>query len=205
MVGAGLVRRRRVEGLALEPILPVRLDLPEQLVVPEAAIVFVLDNSGSMAGSVLGSARSQQQIANQAAALAIRSLDERDLIGVISFNSNARLVLPLAKNERPEHAASAVESISSGGTNLEPALQLAFEQLKDVEAKLRHVIVLSDGRSRNEELLPDLAGEMFEEGSASRRSPSETGRTWRRCARSPTGVAAPSTTSSIPASCRASS
>ncbi len=153
------------KGSPLEPILPVKLDLPEQLVVPEAAIVFVLDNSGSMAGSVLGSSRSQQQIANEAASLAIKSLDARDLVGVVSFNSRANLVLPLAPNEDPERAAAAVASISSGGgTNLRPALELAYEQLSRVEAKLRHVIVLSDGRSRDEQLLPDLAAEMFDEG-----------------------------------------
>ncbi|MEZ6244240.1 MAG: VWA domain-containing protein [Phycisphaerales bacterium] len=153
------------KGSPLEPILPVKLDLPEQLVVPEAAIVFVLDNSGSMAGSVLGSARSQQQIANEAAALAIRSLDARDLVGVVTFNSSANLVLPLAKNTEPERAVSAVESISSGGgTNLVPALEMAFKQLVNVDAKLRHVIVLSDGRSRDEQILPELAQEMYDEG-----------------------------------------
>ncbi len=153
------------KGSAIEPILPVRLDLPDQLVVPEAAIVFVLDSSGSMGGSVLGSARSQQQIANEAAALAVGSLDSKDLVGVISFNNRARLVVPLRENTDPDSTVAAIRSIASGGgTNLGPAMQLAREQLSGVEAKLRHVIVLSDGRSQNETALAPLAAQMFDEG-----------------------------------------
>jgi hypothetical protein len=68
-------------GSALEPILPVKLDLPEKLVTPEAAIVIVLDNSGSMRRGVLGSSRTQQEVANEAAARAIESLDPGDLVG----------------------------------------------------------------------------------------------------------------------------
>eukprot|EP00913_Durusdinium_trenchii_P006095 g5707.t1 len=152
-------------GSAIEPILPVRLDLPEQLVVPEAAIVFVLDSSGSMGGSVLGSSRSQQQIANEAAAMAVETLDTRDLVGVIAFNNSARLVVPLRENTDPDATVAAIRSIGSGGgTNLGPALELAREQLSGVEAKLRHVIVLSDGRSQNEHLLPDQAARMFDDG-----------------------------------------
>ena len=153
------------KGSAIEPILPVKLDLPEQLVVPEAAIVFVLDRSGSMGGSVMGSARSQQQIANEAAALAVGTLDAKDLVGVVSFSSRPNLVVPLRENTDPDATVAAIRSISSGGgTNLGPALEMAREQLTGVEAKLRHVIVLSDGRSQNAEGLPALAARMFDEG-----------------------------------------
>lgn len=153
------------KGSAIEPILPVKLDLPEQLVVPEAAIVFVLDRSGSMGGSVLGSARSQQQIANEAAALAVSTLDAKDLVGVISFSNRPSLVVPLRENTDPDSTVAAIRSISSGGgTNLGPALEMAREQLSGVEAKLRHVIVLSDGRSQNEGALPSMAARMFDEG-----------------------------------------
>jgi len=153
------------KGSPIEPILPVNLDLPEQLVVPEAAIVFVLDSSGSMGGSVMGSARSQQQIANEAAAMAAKTLDAKDLVGVISFANRPRLVVPLGEHTDPELTVAAIRSISSGGgTNLGPALQLAREQLSGVEAKLRHVIVLSDGQSQNPEALPPLAAQMFDEG-----------------------------------------
>lgn len=149
------------KGTPVEPILPVRLDLPESLVTPEAAIVFVIDASGSMSGSVLGSARSQQDIANEATALAIRSLDKKDLVGVIAFDNMHRVVVPLGPNEDPEAAGARVRSIApGGGTRLGPALAEARSQLNRVEAKIKHVIVLSDGRSQEAEMLPALAQSM---------------------------------------------
>ncbi|MEQ8850370.1 MAG: VWA domain-containing protein [Phycisphaerales bacterium] len=153
------------KGTLIEPILPVALDIPDKLLVPEAAVVFVLDKSGSMGRQVMGSARSQQSIANESAALAVDALDERDLIGVVSFNNSASLVVPLRENSEPERTQSAIRSIGSGGgTNLPPALRMAREQLQRVEAKIKHVIVLSDGQSQDAPSVPMIAEEMRREG-----------------------------------------
>ncbi|MBS0192351.1 MAG: VWA domain-containing protein [Phycisphaerales bacterium] len=149
----------------LEPVLPVLLDLPERLVEPEAAVIFVLDNSGSMNAHVMGSSRSQQEIANQAAAVSLGALDRRDLVGVIAFNSNFRVVRPLAPNSEPAATASAILSIGSGGgTNLGPALVEASNQLKLVRAKTKYVIVLSDGVSQDKDRLPEIAESMASRG-----------------------------------------
>lgn len=146
-------------------VLPVLLDLPERLETPEAAIVFVLDSSGSMSGSVLGSSRSQQEIANEAAALAVESLDKTDLVGVISFDNAARVVRSLGPNSEPTQTAAQIRSIApGGGTNLPPALLEARKQLEAADAKVKHVIVLSDGQSRNSEQLGPLAESMAEAG-----------------------------------------
>lgn len=149
----------------LEEILPVKLDLPERLVTPEVAIVFVMDCSGSMRRSVMGSSRSQQQIANESAALALGTLDKRDLVGVIKFNEQADDIVPLAPLTDVEAVADRIRSIKpDGGTDALPGLELAFKQLSDVEAKTKHVIVLSDGRSKNAPSLPDLCAKLAENG-----------------------------------------
>ncbi len=154
------------KGTAIEPILPVRLDLPEQLITPSAAVVIVLDSSGSMRRSIMGGSRSQQEIANDGAALAIETLDKTDLVGVIEFNSDYRVVVPLAKNDNAKQTAARVRAISSqGGTNIYPAMARARAELLNVKASVKHVIVLTDGRSEGE---PDvginLAQEMSEAG-----------------------------------------
>ncbi|RMH27135.1 MAG: VWA domain-containing protein [Planctomycetota bacterium] len=136
-------------GGPVEDVLPVEMDLPEDLIVPSAAIMIVMDSSGSMGQSVLGGARSQQEIANEAAALAIQTLDASDLVGVIAFDSTHRTVVPLGPNRDPEASARKVRSIApGGGTNLYPALAEAGARLRQVEAQVKLVIVLSDGQSQ---------------------------------------------------------
>jgi uncharacterized membrane protein len=148
-------------GSAIEPILPVHLDLPQLVQTPEVAIAIVLDNSGSMHRGVLGSSRSQQKIANEAAALAVLNLYPTDQVCVISFNSTSRLVVPIAPNTDPARTAQTIRSIpSGGGTRVGPALQLAAEQLASVQAKSRHIIVLTDGLSMDADVLPGLAAQI---------------------------------------------
>lgn len=153
------------QGSPIEPILPVKLDVPDRLIMPRVALMLVLDSSGSMGQSVLGSARTQQQIANQAAARAVASLSPSDLVGVIRFSNSAKTVVPLAPNDQPEATAQRILSIRhGGGTNLLPALRVAQQILNDADADLKHVVVLSDGRSQNEDQLAPLAKEMSRSG-----------------------------------------
>lgn len=149
------------KGTPIEPILPVVLDLPERLVAPAAAVVFVIDCSGSMGFRVLGSGRSQQDIANEGAAAAAEALDKSDLLGVIIFSERERVLIPLGPNRDPAAAAQRIRTIRpDGGTNLPPALEEAHRQLKSVAAEVKHVIILSDGRSQNSNVLPRMAERM---------------------------------------------
>lgn len=152
-------------GTPLEPLLPVRLELPERLVAPEAAVIFVIDNSGSMGHRVMGTSRTQQEIADEAVALAIRSLDPSDLVGVISFTDDARTVVPFGKNTDPASSADLVRGITpGGGTDMLPGLREAFKAIEGSEAKTKHVIVLSDGKSQSETELPGQAAAMAAAG-----------------------------------------
>ncbi len=152
-------------GTAIEDIMPMHLDVPDDLVMPKVAAVFVLDSSGSMKRKVLGSARSQQAIANEAAAGAVDVLDEQDFIGVVSFSDQARVVVKMTKNDQPTTVQSKIKSITAnGGTNLAPAMRMAGEMLADVESETKHIIILSDGESQNPEMLPEIARELSEKG-----------------------------------------
>lgn len=154
-------------GSTLEPLLPVLLETPDLLLTPQAATVFVLDNSGSMSWPVLGTGRSQQEIANDAAALALRSLDRRDLVGIITFNSRASILVPLAPHANPAATTAQVRDIGSGGgTNLVPGLELAHEEMTRAgkDAKVKHVVVLSDGASRGKERLSERVAAMAADG-----------------------------------------
>ncbi len=155
------------KGSPLEPLLPVVLDLPEQLIKPSAAVMLVLDNSGSMDRGVMGSPLSQQEIANEGAALAIESLDRTDLLGVITFNGGFNVEIPLARNADPQKSAAIVRRIMAGGaTDCGPALMAAGRMIEadGMEAEVRHIVVLTDGKSRNSDRLPGMAAELAAKG-----------------------------------------
>lgn len=139
------------KGTPIEALLPVKVDLPEQLLVPSAAVALVIDNSGSMSAPVGGGLRSQQEIANMGASMAVETLDRTDMLCVIAFNSDFQMVVPMGRNTDAKANAAKVRAIGAGGgTNLWPALDRAFVELSRGEAakaSVRHVIVLSDGRS----------------------------------------------------------
>ena len=75
-------------------------------------------------------------------------MNEKDLIGVLAFDPLPYRVVPPQPVENRIAIASSIASLTAeGGTNLASALAAAYESLRDVEASLKHLIVLSDGRS----------------------------------------------------------
>jgi Mg-chelatase subunit ChlD len=135
-------------GSPLEQVLPVELDPPRELKLASAALVLVLDKSGSMNEHVAGTRTTQQRIANEAAAMAIESLRSESLVGVVTFDFTARVHVPMQRNDQPQRIADRVRAINSdGGTNLAPALREAHRMLREVEAERKLVVCLSDGRS----------------------------------------------------------
>ncbi len=159
------------KGTPIEPILPVNIDLPEQLLVPSAAVVLVIDNSGSMGSRVGGGLKSQQEIANEGAALAVETLDKTDMLEVIAFSGDYSIIVPMGRNSEAKRSAAKVRQIGpGGGTNLYPALRRAFQDLASGEASkasIRHVIVLSDGQSAPPDgggTFEDFAGLMQQRG-----------------------------------------
>ncbi|MEK6703159.1 MAG: vWA domain-containing protein, partial [Planctomycetota bacterium] len=152
-------------GSELATVFPVELELPDRVVTPDSAIVFVIDNSGSMGFHVQGSVRSLQEIANESTALAIKSLEKNDLVGVISFNDGLAIRIPLAPNTNPEASAAIARSIhEGGGTVAGPALEEAANQLAPIQARSKHILLLSDGRSQGAESLAGLAARINARG-----------------------------------------
>jgi uncharacterized membrane protein len=140
-------------GSPLEQVLPVELDPPKALKLASAALVLILDKSGSMNEHVAGTRTTQQRIANEAAAMAIESLRSESLVGVVTFDFSARVHVPMQRNDEPQRIADRVRAITSdGGTNLAPALREAHRMLGDVEAERKLVVCLSDGRSHTTDL-----------------------------------------------------
>ncbi len=136
-------------GTPIEKVLPVDMDLLNQKIMPAAALVIVIDNSGSMGESVAGSPSTKQELANKAAAAAIGPLTDRDYLGVVSFDEEAHTVVGLSRNTHPDVCRGLIKSITpGGGTNIFSGLSAAADMLDKLEpnqASLRHVVLLTDG------------------------------------------------------------
>ncbi len=128
-------------GTSLEEILPVRSEFQKQVEDPSLAIVPVIDSSGSMIGEKIAMAAS-------AAQAAINVLTPLDYAGVVAFSGRARWVAELQSVSNKATIASHLATLEAGGgTNIATGLELAWEALRKSPAKIKHIILLSDGVS----------------------------------------------------------
>ncbi|NLX15183.1 MAG: VWA domain-containing protein [Phycisphaerales bacterium] len=137
-------------GTPVETVSPVSFQLQNRKVLASAALILVLDRSGSMAAPVAGTTKTQQRIANKSAVLAMRSLSPQDIIGVIGFDGRPEwIVSPRRCTERKLIENSILSLSPAGGTRIFPALQLAYEGLLSLSdpVMIKHIILLTDGQS----------------------------------------------------------
>lgn len=133
-------------GSKLEKMMPVTIDVRNRMELPTAALVLVIDKSGSMLDSSYGVTR--LQLAREAACAALEVLNERDQAGVICFDDAGKWVVPLSYVTDVAAMQEQVATIrSGGGTAFYTPLVMAYEALKAADAQYKHVIFLTDGEA----------------------------------------------------------
>ncbi|MFQ6055236.1 MAG: VWA domain-containing protein, partial [Methanosarcinales archaeon] len=133
----------------IEEALPVSMDLRKRKEFPSVAIGLVIDKSGSMGEKKFGIQKID--LAKEAALEVVELLTEKDKILVVAFDSASKVVVPMQgiSEEKKEDIIESIASIKSGGgTDIYPALKDAIELIKTTDAKLKHIILLSDGRTQ---------------------------------------------------------
>lgn len=125
----------------IEDVLPVRCDFQKEEETPSLALSLVIDRSGSMSGD-------KMELAKAAAKASADLLGPKDYISVVAFDHDVYPVVPLQPAGNSAGVAAEIASITaSGGTNIAPGMEEALRQLSGNTAKLKHVILLTDGQS----------------------------------------------------------
>ena len=139
--GAGYYRDTPVEKA-----LPVYMDVPTDLSLPELYLVFVIDKSSSMTSSYKD--KSKLEMAKIAAFSSIEMLNPIDRVGILAFDTQFEWIVPLtAAGDRQKIAAKLSRVAVGGGTDLYPALMEVQRVLTGIPSGRKHVIVLSDGET----------------------------------------------------------
>ena len=123
----------------LAEILPVEFSQAEEKRDPSIALVVIIDTSGSMTGT-------RVQLAKEVARLAIRRLLPHDKVGIVEFYGSKRWAAPIQAASNSIELERALNRLDAGGgTVFLPAIEEAFYALRNVQARYKHVLLLTDG------------------------------------------------------------
>ena len=154
---------------ALEEVLPVYMTVRDRQRSPDVALVAVIDKSGSMADchcttdsrqTGIGGSRGFEKvdIAKEAILRAADALSPTDQLGVVAFDESAHW----AVHTGPIDLIGLQNSLgfrADGQTNIYAGLKAAYDDLVRNPAKLRHIILITDGWSTSgayDQLLADM-------------------------------------------------
>ena len=133
-------------GTPLEDILPVESRIKQEAHLSDIALVLVIDASGSMSGQE--GDLSKEELAKEAAQLVVDLLKDNDEVGVIAFDHSYQWIVPIISAKDKEKIEKEVAKIQpGGGTAMYPPLEAAYQSLRDIKARIKHIIVLSDGQT----------------------------------------------------------
>jgi len=132
----------------LERILPVISEPPES--ENPVDMVFLADVSGSMGRRDYGALRAARDAIVETA----RALRPSDRTGLVSFDVQARVLLPPAT--RDDHAAAlraAFPEHASGGTRVAPAIESGLALFDEAGERQRLLVLVTDGMLADDEII----------------------------------------------------
>lgn len=131
---------------AIEEILPVKIiggEPPKKEKRTRLSLILIIDKSGSMLGK-------KMLFAKKASIELIKQLKENDKFGIVAFDTKPYNIVDLKPVEDAKKDIIRKLSMlnADGGTDIFPAMGIAYDQLAKSGAKTNHIILLSDGNTR---------------------------------------------------------
>lgn len=146
MVGG--VQSFGTQGYARTPIekaLPVRLTPSKRNRPPSMDLILVVDKSGSMSEGE----DSKFMMAMESAQSVIELLNEDDRMGIIAFDNKPYVIAELTSINIRDELIKRIHGLTPrGSTDFYPALVEAFNWLEKSDVSYKHILILSDGNTR---------------------------------------------------------
>jgi Ca-activated chloride channel family protein len=104
-------------------------------------VAIVIDKSGSMSGDKI-------EAAKEAAILALYRLKSKDIVSVVLYDSDARVLVPATKMTDRDHIIRKIRSIGAGGsTALYAGVQTGAKEVRKFlsNERVNRIVLLSDG------------------------------------------------------------
>lgn len=129
----------------IEKMMPVTFKEKKKTEPDPVTLILIIDKSASMA-------RQRKFVMAVAAANeTIDALADKSRVGVVLFDDFPRWAIPLQEVRDAENKRQMQETLRTfgvdGGTSIYPAISEAYKKLKDDPAKVKHIILLTDGIS----------------------------------------------------------
>jgi Ca-activated chloride channel homolog len=125
----------------VERLLPVRMDAEHRKEMPGVAMALVIDRSGSMTGLPM-------EMAKAACKATLSTLQGDDLLEVIAFDSTPVRYVKMEPARYRSRIQNDIQRIQpGGGTEIFSSMDMAYQDLSVVQARKKHVILLTDGQA----------------------------------------------------------
>ena len=137
----------------LEKVLPVHLEIRDDIRKMGIALGVSLDRSGSMSAPV-GPNLTKMDLANQGTAAALTLLNNMDSVYVAAVDTNNHDIVPFQDVSDVQSLTANILGIEStgGGIYVGAALEAQHQALKDSTQKNRHVILFADAADAEQDM-----------------------------------------------------
>ena len=145
--GVNITAEGGYSGTKIEEILPVKIiggEPPKKEKKTRLSLILIIDKSGSMLGK-------KMLFAKKASIELIKQLKTNDNFGIIAFDTAPHTIVELKSKEDVKKEIIRKLSMlnADGGTDIFPAMDAAYRQIRQKNSKVNHVILLSDGNTKS--------------------------------------------------------